>query len=289
MHVVILGTAAGGGAPQWNCGCRGCDATRRGMLPSRTHAAALIHGGWSGFLLNAGPDIGSQLSGLVSSAAGTRAAPFDAILLTDAELDATSGLLSLRQADRLVIYATSWVREALSASRVLSVLAAYCDVVWRTVEIGAPFVLSDGAIEAVAFATGHGKTPAYHRVPPTDETTVGFTVRDLGTGTSLAYAPTIGSLERCVATLAQSDCVLADGTFWSDDELAGVGSSKTASEMGHVPMGGLAGSLHSRPQGPRWIYTHINNTNPVLFDGAARSCVARSGAEIATDGMEIEV
>ena len=254
-------------------------------------------GAW--FIFNASPDIGLQLRhpALWSTTSGEiRRQPFEAVLLTDAELDSTIGLLSLRQAEHVCVYATTWVYRALSESGlILETLRRYCEVEWRRVELGATFALqrSDRTpvdLAVTAFATGNGKLPAYCRdLEWSEEAVVGYRLTDLQSGRSCVYAPTIGRSASCGEWIVRCDYVLLDGTVWSDDELLEFDKGKSALDLGHTPISGPGGTLDQRPPGVRWVYTHINNTNPVLVDGPTRRQVFDSGAEIAFDGMEIEV
>ncbi|MGY0234376.1 pyrroloquinoline quinone biosynthesis protein PqqB [Longispora urticae] len=300
MWARILGSAAGGGFPQWNCSCRNCDGARTGTLPvrARTQAALAVTGdrrNW--FLVNATPDVTVQLGRLAPAGDGEpRRSPVSAVLLTDAELDHTAGLLSLREGDGLTVYATAAVLRA--AAPLLDILGAYQPVIRRVLEPGVDTPL-DGTLSVRPLPTGSTKLPRYAAHLPADPTGVvgyRFTERD---GAALVYLPCVPELTpTLVGELASARCVLVDGTCWTDDEMALVGRpEKTSRSMGHAPVTGPGGTLPvlaalPGPDGtaPRRIYTHLNNTNPLLVeDSAPRRAVAAAGVEVAHDGMELRI
>ncbi|GIG62190.1 coenzyme PQQ synthesis protein B [Longispora fulva] len=309
MWARILGSAAGGGFPQWNCSCRNCDGARTGRLPvrARTQAALAVSGdrrGW--FLVNATPDIGAHLARLAEPAAAAgggsaggeargstaggeiRRSPVRAVLLTDAELDHTAGLLSLREGDGLTVYATAAVFRA--AAPLLAILGAYQPVLRRVLEPGVDTPL-DGYLSVRALPTGSTKLPRYAAHLPADPAgVVGYVFTGRG-GAVLVYLPCVPELTPDLVTeLEAADCALVDGTCWTDDEMALVGRpEKTSRSMGHAPVTGPGGTLPvlAGLATPRRIYTHLNNTNPLLVeDSAARRAVEAAGVEVAHDGME---
>ena len=294
----MLGSAAGGGFPQWNCRCPTCEAARTGIAARpRTQSSLAIRGAegpW--FLANASPDLRQQLEGFADEPAdGVRAAPVAGVLLTDAEIDHTAGLLLLRESSTPIpVYGSSEVRRALTEGYpVLPVLAAYCGVDWRPLEPGGPVVLEGSSLEVEAFPAG-GDAPRYLAASGADVEATGMVFRDRSGGGVLTYVPGLARLDDDVlGRLAASDVVLVDGTFWRDDELARLGiSARTAAQMGHVPLSGAGGSLEAlgRLERPRVILVHINNTNPVLLeDSPERDAVLRAGVEIAYDGLEVEL
>jgi len=294
----ILGSAAGGGFPQWNCRCPTCQAARAGRAARpRTQSSLAIRGAdgpW--FLANASPDLRQQLEGLdAGSADGIRAAPVAGVLLTDAEIDHTAGLLLLRESSTAIrVYGSDAVRRALTEGYpVLPVLAAYCGVDWRTLEPGAPLALDGSSLEVESFVAG-GDPPRYLAAADLDIQAAGLVFRDRATGRVLTYVPGLARLDDDVlGRLAASDVVLVDGTFWRDDELARLGiSDRTASQMGHVPLSGEGGTLAAlaRLERPRAILVHINNTNPVLLERSPeRDAVLRAGVEVAYDGLEVQL
>jgi pyrroloquinoline quinone biosynthesis protein B len=296
--VKVLGSAAGGGFPQWNCRCRGCEDVRGGTGSSHSRLQSSIAvranaGPW--FLVNASPDIRLQLESLGSEEwSATRASPIAAVLLTDAEIDHTAGLLALRESrDPLRVIATDGVRRALERDLpLLTVLEGYCDVDLSELVPGQAIAL-DSALSVEAFAVG-GDAPRYVRAAGGDAMVVGLTFHDHETGKRLTYAPCLGQHEKeIIGRLERSDCVLVDGTFWSDDELSRVtGEPRTARQMGHVPLDGESGSLAmlSDLEHPRRVLVHINNTNPVLLEEShERALVRAAGVEVGYDGIEIEL
>jgi pyrroloquinoline quinone biosynthesis protein B len=297
VRVRILGSAAGGGYPQWNCRCATCEAVRAGVRARpRTQSSIAVRGAdgpW--FLANASPDLRQQLEGLSdTSRNGLRVAPVAAVLLTDAEIDHTAGLLLLRESSApLTVYGSAGVHGALTRGfPVLPILERYCGVDWRTLESGRPLALEGSSLDVERFPAG-GDAPLY--LGGGDELEAsGLVFRDRATGGVLTYAPALARLDDDVlARLAASDAALVDGTFWTDDELPRLGiARRTAREMGHVPLSGPGGTLEmlARIERPRKILVHLNNTNPVLLeDSPEREAVVRAGAEVAYDGLEVKL
>jgi pyrroloquinoline quinone biosynthesis protein B len=261
----VLGSAAGGGSPQWNCGCPVCAAVRSGAGVARTQSSVAVSAdGRSWFLINASPDVRAQIEASPSlHPRGDRATPLEAVLLTDAELDHTLGLLE-----------------------------RYCAVEWRAVVPGADVSLADGlscrafdvpTAKRDRFGTGvdHGRV-------------VGYRLTDERSGGTLVYLPGVQALTPGVrAEIEGCDCLLIDGTCWRDDELVRLGlAGKTSREMGHLPIDGPDGSLAQLPSlgVGRTIFVHMNNTNPVLLAGTPeRRAVEDSGIDVAVDGLEVEV
>jgi pyrroloquinoline quinone biosynthesis protein B len=298
VRVRILGSAAGGGFPQWNCRCPTCEAARAGIdARPRTQSSLAIRGAegpW--FLANASPDLRQQLEGLpVEGMDGIRAAPVAGVLLTDAEIDHVSGLLLLRESSTPIpVYGGEQVRRALTDGYpVLRMLADYSGVEWRTLEPGTPLALDGSSLEVEQFPAG-GDAPRYLARTGADVEAVGLVFRDRSTGAALTYVPGLARLDGAVlARLAASDVVLVDGTFWQEDELARLGiSERSASDMGHVPLSGPGGTLEAlaRLDRRRVVLVHINNTNPVLLERSPeRDAVLRAGVEVGYDGLEIEL
>ena len=283
MRVHILGSAAGGGFPQWNCRCPTCEAARGGAATPRTQSSIAIRGDEGPWLLaNASPDLRQQLEVFAGERAdGVRAAPVAGVLLTDAEIDHTAGLLLLRESGTpLRVYGSEQVRRALTDGYpVLPILAEYSGVDWRTLDPGGSAAIEGSSLEVESFAAG-GDAPRYLAGTGADVEATGLVFRDRAAG---------GVLGR----FAESDVVLVDGTFWVDDELARLGiSDRTAAQMGHVPLSGRGGTLEAlaRLERPRVILIHINNTNPILFERSPeRDAVLAAGVEIAADGLDVEV
>jgi pyrroloquinoline quinone biosynthesis protein B len=298
VRVRVLGSAAGGGFPQWNCRCPTCEAARGGAAARpRTQSSIAIRGAegpW--FLANASPDLRQQLETLGGgSANGVRAAPVAGVLLTDAEIDHTAGLLLLRESSSaLRVYGSEDVRRALTDGYpVLPILGAYCGVEWRTLDPGDALAIAGSSLEVEAFAAG-GDAPRYLAGTRADVEATGFVFRDRATGGVLTYVPGLARLDDGVLErFAASDVVLVDGTFWVDDELARLGiSDRTAAQMGHVPLSGAGGTLEALAalSRPRSILVHINNTNPILLERSPeRDAVERAGVEVGYDGLEVEV
>ncbi|HEU5189159.1 MAG TPA: pyrroloquinoline quinone biosynthesis protein PqqB [Methylomirabilota bacterium] len=308
MRIRVLGSAAGGGFPQWNCGCPNCRGLRDGTLKTvaRTQeSVALSADGTGWFLLNCSPEIRQQIEnfeGLHPHAA--RHSPIRAIVLTNGDLDHVLGLLSLRESHPLVIYATEGVRDGFTEGNGLyRTLQRFPEqVTWRALKLGREDALAgvDGqpsglAIEPVAVP---GKPPIHLENRPggrratEPEDNVGLRIRETATGRRLAYFPAAGGVTPAVReALADADAVFFDGTFWSSDELPAQGlGTKRAADMAHLPVGGPEGSLAALRGLPatRRILIHLNNTNPVLREDAPeRKEAEAAGWTIAWDGMEV--
>jgi pyrroloquinoline quinone biosynthesis protein B len=306
VWVRVLGSAAGGGFPQWNCNCSNCRAMRDASRPCRPRTQSSIalsadYRHW--FLFNASPDIRSQIEafGPLWPQGEVRRTPIQGIVLSDAELDHTLGLLSLREARILRVYATTWVHAALSEwNPILRTLGAYCTVDWQPVRLGDVLPLCgpdgvDSGLQCRAFATLSTKTVAFAAGSAGHpEATVGYRVTDRRTGRTLVYMPAVQELNAEVRSQLQDcACLLVDGTCWYDDELARLGiGGKTARAMGHLPISGAGGSLEQLAtlDIARKVYIHINNTNPLLIeDSPERRAVEAQGIEVAVDGLEIEI
>ncbi len=304
MRIRVLGSAAGGGFPQWNCGCPNCSGARAGTIAARARSqecVAVSPDGDHWFLLNASPEIRAQIESFPEiHPRAARHSPIAGIVLTSGDLDHCLGLLSLRESYPLVVYASDAVRRGFTERNVL----------YRTLERFPGQVrwkaLRDG--EETDLTIGDGDTPSGLRIkavaapgkPPvhlegidskTPEENVGVTIRETASGTSMAYFSAAGGVTDAVrAELAASTCAFFDGTFWSETELIDLGlGSKRAADMAHVPIGGDTGSLKALGTiGKRRVFIHINNTNPILRDDSSEAAAVRAaGWEIASDGMEI--
>jgi pyrroloquinoline quinone biosynthesis protein B len=303
MQIVLLGTAAGGGFPQWNCWCPTCRVARRDPRKARPRtqsSAAVTADGERWFLLNASPDVREQLASLpVEPPKGNRHVPVAGVVATDAELDHTLGIVLLREGRRLRLYATCAVRCVLEEdSRLLPVTRAFADVdVVELPAVGGPVSLDategrPSGLTVETFTVPAG--PPRFASTELPGHTIGLVLRDASTGGACAFVPGCGGLdEGLLARLENTDLVLFDGTFWTDDELIGLGiGDRTARQMDHLPISGPDGSLNrlSRLEGPRRVYTHINNTNPMLIeDSPERAEVERAGMLVGMDGMRFEV
>lgn len=297
MWVRVLGAAAGGGFPQWNCGCPRCKAARDGSRPclSRTQSSIAVSADYERwFLLNASPDIRAQIESFPAlRPSGVRDSPVRTVLLTDAELDHTYGLLLLREAYLLEIHSTAAVYETLdTGTSLLPTLGAYTNIEWRKVDTGKEVSLTD----SLSYQAFHAATSKQARFESGegDESVVGYRITDGRTGRNVVYLPGAQQLTDLVrAQLEGCTCLLFDGTCWRDDELIELGvAGKTSREMGHLPIGGADGSLKELASMPieRKIYIHINNTNPILLeDSPERRTVEEHGLEVAEDGLELEI
>jgi pyrroloquinoline quinone biosynthesis protein B len=296
VRVRILGSAAGGGFPQWNCRCETCEAARVGeRARPRTQSSLAIRGSegpW--FLVNASPDARQQLEALPPEVDAVRAPPVAAVLLTDAEIDHTAGLLLLRESQAPVrVFGASAVEDALrSGFPVLEVLERYCGAEWHTLEPEQERQLEGSSLTVERFETG-GDAPRYLDGSGVQLEASGFVFRD-GASSVVTYVPGLARLDEGVLSrLAASDVVLVDGTFWRNDELALLGiSTRSARDMGHLPLSGPDGTLAALEQleRPRKVLVHINNTNPILLeDSPEAEAVRGAGVEVAYDGLEIEL
>jgi pyrroloquinoline quinone biosynthesis protein B len=305
MWVRVLGAAAGGGFPQWNCNCPSCRGARDGSLPCRPGTQSSIavsadYRRW--FLFNASPDIRQQIEAFPPLwPIDLRQTPIQAVVLSDAELDHTVGLLSLREGRVLRVYATAWVHTALSEwNPILRTLGAFCEVDWQRVPLREDISLRgpdevDCGLRCQAFSTTGTKVAAFASESVSHpEASVGYRITDTSTGSTLVYVPAVQRLSAAVKNQLQGcTCLLFDGTCWEDDELARLGiAGKTARAMGHLPIGGAGGSLEQLAvlDVRRKVFIHINNTNPILIeDSPQRQAVQAQGIEVAFDGMEMEV
>ena len=302
MRIHVLGSAAGGGFPQWNCNCSNCDRLRRGDIraTARTQSSiAVSSDGINWVLFNASPDIRTQLEAFpaMQPARSLRDTGIVGIVLIDSQIDHTTGLLVLREGQPLNIYCTDMVHQDLTTGHPLfNVLGHYCGVKWHSVplEAGADFMIN--GVEDLRFTAVplSSKAPPYspHRHDPHLGDNISVRVEDLRSGKNLYYAPGLGKIESHILPyMEEADCLMVDGTFWRDDEMvvAGLGQ-KLASDMGHLPQSGDDGMLSvlaSMPR-PRKILIHINNSNPILDEESPeRAIVNKAGVEVAHDGMDI--
>jgi pyrroloquinoline quinone biosynthesis protein B len=301
MWARVLGSAAGGGFPQWNCTCPPCRSVRDGSRPCtpRTQSSIAVSAdGRRWFLLNASPDVGAQLASCPAlhparGPDGEREVPLEAVLLSDAELDHTLGLLLLREGRGLVVHATEAVHDVLcQGTGLLRTLAAYCPVDWRPVVPGTRVPLA-GGLSYRAFDAPTTKRPRFGPAQASGRV-IGYRLTDERSGRSLVYLPCVQELTAALrAELDDCACLLIDGTCWHDDELIRLGlAGKTARAMGHLPIDGPGGSLGPLSALPaeRKIYIHINNTNPILLEDALeRRVVEQHGLEIAVDGLDLKI
>lgn len=299
MRVRVLGTAAGGGVPQWNCACPGCSGARAHPGWRRRHASLAVQadeGRW--YLVNATPDLGDQVEDCPELHPGPepRRTPLAGVILTDAELDHTLGIARLREADGIEIVATAPVRHALlNGLHLGEVLTPYARLDWRPLGPG-DRPLTEGSPLAVGAVPVSAKRPRYAAgldAPDDDAWVVALRLTDRATGRSLLYAPALAAWPDAFQRAAEeADCVIVDGTFWSDDEplTSGFGS-RTATAMGHLPIEGPDGTAHRLAAlEARTLYTHLNNTNPLNDPAAPQySGLRKLGVEVAADGMVIDL
>jgi pyrroloquinoline quinone biosynthesis protein B len=296
VRVHILGSAAGGGFPQWNCNCVNCAGVRAGSIraKARTQCSVAVSADsarWS--LVNASPDLRTQISSFpeLLPESGIRGSAIDAVLLSDGELDHITGLLSLRESQPIQLYCTSQVFDWVFASNpIFSALNQPERFRVTCIEDGKVATVESGlAFEAFSVSD---KVPSYVKTPSAngDGAVVAYKIIDTRGGSSILIAPAIKLIdERFIAAAAECDCLMFDGSFWSNDEMERRGAgTRTASAMGHLPISGAAGSLAKLGDlRIRKIYTHINNTNPILDeDSDERRAVERAGWEVAEDGMD---
>ncbi|MEU0969120.1 pyrroloquinoline quinone biosynthesis protein PqqB [Streptomyces sp. NPDC005917] len=293
MRVVLLGTAAGGGFPQWNCACALCAAARDGKLPSRTQeCVALTGNGRDWWLLNASPDIRAQLTATAAlwPGPGPRETPVRGVLLTDAEADHVTGLAVLRGAPDLKVYAAPPVRTVLAPA--WGALDRYTAWQWADSLADGGFVLAGGlVVTAHPVSAGAPKYVPAALAEADGRWVTAYRVEDLATGGVLLYAPCVGAWSDTLDDLcAEADCVLLDGTFFTADEMGTtVRSGPGQAAMGHLPVSGPHGSLAALARHPRTrrIYIHLNNTNPLVDpDSRARAQLAEEGIEVLPDGIE---
>lgn len=305
MLARVLGAAAGGGFPQWNSNAAGCRRARAGdpHAKPRTQASiAVSHEGEHWFLFNASPDLRQQIEATSClRPRGVRSSPIAGVVLTNGDVDAIAGLLTLRERHRFTVYGTASIQKIIDANPIFDVLA-HDIVTRRSMETGKPasLLLPDGSHSGlnVELLRVPGKVPLYLedscRVPPIveDDTTVGAIVSN--GHQRLVFIPSCAAMnERLADRIAGADLVFFDGTLWTDDEMvrAGLGS-KTGLRMGHMSVSGPNGTIASFKSinVRRKILLHINNSNPLLLDDSPeRAIVEAEGWEVAYDGMEIQL
>ncbi|MDD9941251.1 MAG: pyrroloquinoline quinone biosynthesis protein PqqB [Myxococcales bacterium] len=304
MFVRILGSAAGGRFPQWNCACPNCADVRRGdpaLTPRTQDSIAVSADGERFFLFNCPADVLEQIQQTPAlHPRGPRHSPIAGVLVGNGDLDHVLGLFCLRESQPLSLHTTERVRADLADRNAMyrTLQRFEGHVTWKQLVLDQPFELTylngeRAGLTVTAFAAP-GKRPLHlmHTGNPSPEDNVGFAIEDAASGRTCVYLTAAGSLSGLEPRVANADCVLFDGTFWSESELIdlGLGTSR-ARDMAHWPIGGPDGSL-ARLQhlNARRIYTHINNTNPILrTDSNERRAVEAAGWEVAHDGLELEL
>ncbi len=296
LTAIVLGSAAGGGFPQWNCRCPVCRLAWQGdaRVSARTQASlALSTGDGPWVLLNAAPDLRAQIAATAAlhPRDSLRSSPIAAVVLTGAEIDQTAGLLNLRERQPFGLYATAGTLQTLSENPMFAALAP--DLVTRNpTACGKPFALP-GGMTAELFRVP-GKVPLYLEQgdPETaTETDANVGIEITAGDARLCFVPGAAKVTPALEQrLARAEVVLFDGTLFQDDEMITTGTgTKTGRRMGHMPIDGADGSLAALSHLPgRRIYIHINNTNPILVAGSPEQArVTAAGWDIAADGMEI--
>ena len=296
MHVSILGAGAGGGLPQWNCGCQNCNDARNGIIPPMTQSSVAISvDGLQWVVLNASPDIRSQFqSNAAMHPASLRGTPVKAVVLTNADIDHIAGLLTLREKTPFTVYATRETHDVLAANSVFGVLDD--TLVDRTaIQLEQSFEPLPG-LEIVPFSVP-GKVALFLEGEALDlkamgEQTIGLRISD---GRSvLYYIPGCADLpEDLLQRLSDADMLLFDGTVWENEEMPRTGTgTKTGARMGHIAMTGEHGSLE-RLAGLtrcRKMFIHINNTNPVLQpEGPEYATITAAGWTLTQDNMGFQL
>ena len=304
MRVRVLGSAAGGGFPQWNCNCPNCDGVRKGTIKAATRtqsSIAVSSDGLNWLLINASPDILTQFQRFPQLQPGRaiRDTAVKAVLLMDAQIDHTTGLFMLREGKTpLNIYCTDMVYEDLTQGNpVFNILGHFCGVSWHQIPTAAGSHFRVDGIEHIQISAVPltSKAPPYspHRHDPHEGDNIGILLQDTRSGKTLFYAPGLASIEPQVArAMQQADCVMVDGTCWTNTEMLDLGiSQKLALDMGHLPQSGSGGMIEVlRPLSARKILIHINNTNPILReDSNERLQLQQENIEVAFDGMDFNL
>ena len=297
MKIRVLGSSAGGGLPQWNCGGEYSVRARASdpdVAPRSQPSIAVSATGQSWSIVNASPDIRDQFARFpgLHPRPGTREIPLDTVVVTNADLDHTLGLLILRESLPYRVVSTPWVRDAIVRNN-----AAWgvMEPVWEGAEPGDDFPLDpEGDLQARFFPVP-GKVPGYLSALETNrsDTTVGLRITEKKTEKRLVYAAGIRDIDPgTFAEFERADCRFVDGTFYTPEELLAMRpGAPDAYAMGHLPVGGEGGSLARLRNLPgRSLYIHLNNTNPMVDAGSAEAReVAEAGLEVASDGMEFEL
>jgi pyrroloquinoline quinone biosynthesis protein B len=304
MRIHVLGAAAGGGFPQWNCGCTNCCGVRRGSInaaPLTQASVAVSTDDEAWFLIHASPDIRTQLMAFPPLHPRTlRGSPIAGIFLTNADLDQTLGLLILRESQPLHVYATETVRQAfMSGNRLYRALSRMPDhVMWHELKLGSSqrLFLLDGSPSplTVTAVPMPGKVPLFLEgtVNYQPEDNIALLFQEERKQGTFAYAPSVAGRSSAVdSVLRTADCLFFDGTFWTDDELVRLGiGTRTARDMAHWPLDGTDGSLEvlTKAKAVTRVLIHINNTNPILrADSPQRRQVNEAGIDVAYDGLEV--
>jgi pyrroloquinoline quinone biosynthesis protein B len=303
MKIRVLGSAAGGGFPQWNCNCHNCHNLRHTKMngKARTQSSIAVSTDNKNWLLfNTSPDIRAQLEAFpaIHPKEGVRDTGIKAILLMDSQIDHTTGLLMLREGKPLDVYCTEMVKQDLTTGFPLfNMLADYCTVNYHPIPVDGSRFNIPGIDDLCFYSQAlKSKAPPYspHRHDPHEGDNVGVIIEQVSTGKKVFYSPGLGEIEPHVMTAMQTvDCLLVDGTFWTDDEMRAQNiSHKKAREIGHLPQSGKGGMIEvlNGVAKARKILIHINNTNPILDeDSEQRKILNAADIEVAYDGLEIDL
>ncbi|MFW6712865.1 pyrroloquinoline quinone biosynthesis protein PqqB [Acinetobacter pittii] len=303
MYIYVLGSAAGGGFPQWNCNCPNCHGVRTGTIQAKARtqsSIAVSENGTDWVLLNASPDIRQQLFEFKAAqpARKLRDTGITSVILMDSQLDHTTGLLTLREGCPMNVWCTAMVHQDLTSGFPVFNMLKHWNGGLQYHEINPKQAFKINGFENLEFLPLIIKSaaPPYspHRNDPHDGDNIALIIKDHKTQKQLFYAPGLGKIDDQIMQIMQSsDCVMIDGTLWTDDEMqqTGVGT-KTGREMGHLYISGEGGSLSYLNQlsTPKKVLIHINNTNPILNENSSQFAELKAnGVEVAYDGMQIEL
>lgn len=303
MYIYVLGSAAGGGFPQWNCNCPNCHGVRTGSIQAKARtqsSIAVSENGTDWVLLNASPDIRQQLFEFKAAqpARELRDTGITSVILMDSQLDHTTGLLTLREGCPMNVWCTEMVHQDLTSGFPVFNMLKHWNGGLQYNEINPKQAFKIDGFENLEFLPLIIKSaaPPYspHRNDPHDGDNIALIIKDHKTQKQLFYAPGLGKIDNQIMQIMQSsDCVMIDGTLWTDDEMqqTGVGT-KTGREMGHLYISGEGGSLSYLNQlsTPKKVLIHINNTNPILNENSSQFAELKAnGVEVAYDGMQIEL
>ncbi|MGK7248564.1 pyrroloquinoline quinone biosynthesis protein PqqB [Acinetobacter oleivorans] len=303
MYIYVLGSAAGGGFPQWNCNCPNCHGVRTGSIQAKARtqsSIAVSENGTDWVLLNASPDIRQQLFEFKAAqpARKLRDTGITSVILMDSQLDHTTGLLTLREGCPMSVWCTEMVHQDLTSGFPVFNMLKHWNGGLQYNEINPKQAFKIDGFENLEFLPLIIKSaaPPYspHRNDPHDGDNIALIIKDHKTQKQLFYAPGLGKIDDQIMQIMQSsDCVMIDGTLWTDDEMqqTGVGT-KTGREMGHLYISGEGGSLFYLNQlsTPKKVLIHINNTNPILNENSSQFAELKAnGVEVAYDGMQIEL
>jgi pyrroloquinoline quinone biosynthesis protein B len=306
MRITVLGSSAGGGFPQWNCNCHNCAGWRDGSVraKARTQSSIFVRGdeGVDGVLFNASPDILEQIrtNPILQPARAVRDTAIAGVVLMDGQIDHATGLFMLRErGSPLPLWCTDPVEEDLSRGNpILRVLGHYCGVERHRIALEGEVFTVPGVpdVQFRAMPLSSKAAPySPHREQSVPGDNIGMLITDRRSGRSAFYAPGLGEITPTVFdAMSGADAVLVDGTFWTNDEMIGLGlSRKTARDIGHLPQSGPGGMIEwlgRLPRSTRRLLIHINNTNPILDeDSGERAVLGRHGIEVCEDHMTIEL